>query len=429
MRLRRASALAFIVLGLLPFVAGAQSRDYYGISHEAEILIQSLGDTPVQNLPIPVLLSVEVANLTKNFGDPRDGGLRSHEGLDILAPGGTPVAVPADAVVTSFGDGADSGLYVRTAAAGESYVFMHLSSIASGLTRGQLLKRGDIIGFVGNTGNASGGVTHLHFEIRKNGTATDPYPRLTQTFSNEERAQSLAQALQKGGSAETIVSKNRSTLLAMKTAGVALQQVILDLLNASIPDTPSTVPPPPSSRTATNDSLMLFGETNLQIVALQEFLIKTNTGSAALYLKRSGATGYFGSITKAALIEYQKAMNLSVTGMVDDATYAHIFATVSATSTSSTYSPTTSTTTITTVAYVFTRDLEMGMKGEDVRALQQYLNTHGFVIAQSGDGSPGYETTYFGSLTRAALIRYQSSKGILPTAGYFGPKTRGSFES
>jgi hypothetical protein len=73
----------------------------------------------------------------------------------------------------------------------------------------------------------------------------------------------------------------------------------------------------------------------------------------------------------------------------------------------------------------FTRDLSLGSTGADVRALQVWLNTHGYVIVSSGPGSLGNETTYFGERTRQALVRFQQAQGITPTAGYFGPKTRG----
>ena len=72
----------------------------------------------------------------------------------------------------------------------------------------------------------------------------------------------------------------------------------------------------------------------------------------------------------------------------------------------------------------FSRDLKAGSTGQDVKALQVYLNTHGFAIASSGAGSAGYETTRFGGATRAALIKFQKSVGISPAAGYFGAKTR-----
>ena len=72
----------------------------------------------------------------------------------------------------------------------------------------------------------------------------------------------------------------------------------------------------------------------------------------------------------------------------------------------------------------FTRDLKVGAIGNDVKALQVYLNTHGYAIVSSGPGSSGNETTKFGGLTRAALVKLQKAAGITPAAGYFGEKTR-----
>ncbi|MFA4999334.1 MAG: peptidoglycan-binding domain-containing protein [Parcubacteria group bacterium] len=82
-----------------------------------------------------------------------------------------------------------------------------------------------------------------------------------------------------------------------------------------------------------------------------------------------------------------------------------------------------------TSTYNFTRDLTVGSTGEDVRALQQYLNSKGFTVATSGAGSVGNESTYFGSLTKNALASFQAANGISPTAGYFGPITRAKIAS
>lgn len=57
----------------------------------------------------------------------------------------------------------------------------------------------------------------------------------------------------------------------------------------------------------------------------------------------------------------------------------------------------------------FTRQLNLGMSGIDVKELQRFLNANGFQVAQSGAGSPGNETEYFGALTQAALQKYQAN--------------------
>lgn len=77
----------------------------------------------------------------------------------------------------------------------------------------------------------------------------------------------------------------------------------------------------------------------------------------------------------------------------------------------------------------FTRDLTIGSTGADVQALQKILNANGYPVAASGAGSPGNESTYFGSLTASALGKWQASKGISPAAGYFGPITRAALAS
>lgn len=58
---------------------------------------------------------------------------------------------------------------------------------------------------------------------------------------------------------------------------------------------------------------------------------------------------------------------------------------------------------------VFQRQLQIGSNGSDVKALQQFLNTHGFTVAKTGVGSPGHETTFYGALTAAAVTRFQEA--------------------
>ncbi len=79
--------------------------------------------------------------------------------------------------------------------------------------------------------------------------------------------------------------------------------------------------------------------------------------------------------------------------------------------------------------YTFTRNLRSGMFGEDVKELQKYLNSKGFILAHKGPGSPGSETTKFGALTRKFLSTFQAQNGIKPSVGFFGPITRGFIKS
>mgnify|MGYP001560745003 CR=1 FL=1 len=76
------------------------------------------------------------------------------------------------------------------------------------------------------------------------------------------------------------------------------------------------------------------------------------------------------------------------------------------------------------VGCTFTRDLAQGLSGEDVRCLQRYLNASGFLVDTTGVGAPGNESTFFGSLTKAALARWQVAENVSPAGGYFGRKSR-----
>jgi hypothetical protein len=75
--------------------------------------------------------------------------------------------------------------------------------------------------------------------------------------------------------------------------------------------------------------------------------------------------------------------------------------------------------------YVFTRDLTVGSTGADVMELQKVLNASASTqVSASGVGAPGMESSYFGSLTKAALAKWQAAHNVAPAVGYFGPLTR-----
>jgi hypothetical protein len=72
----------------------------------------------------------------------------------------------------------------------------------------------------------------------------------------------------------------------------------------------------------------------------------------------------------------------------------------------------------------FIYNLTLHQTDPEVKALQQFLNAHGFTVSSTGPGSPGNETTAFGPATEAALIKFQKANNITPASGYFGPETR-----
>lgn len=110
--------------------------------------------------------------ITTLFGAPRPG--RPHAGLDIAAPGGTPIRAAASGTVALTQGIAESGGYgiftCITHSATLSTCYAHQSRF--GTTTGAQVQRGQVIGYVGNTGNSFG--DHLHFEVRVNGSQVDP---------------------------------------------------------------------------------------------------------------------------------------------------------------------------------------------------------------------------------------------------------------
>lgn len=115
------------------------------------------------------------SNAQSFWGAQRDGGKRSHEGIDVFANRGTPVIASVDGRITSSGEKGLGGkqVWLRDTKRGQSLYYAHLDSIAA-LKKHQV-KAGDTLGFVGNTGNARTTAPHLHFGIyRGYGGAINP---------------------------------------------------------------------------------------------------------------------------------------------------------------------------------------------------------------------------------------------------------------
>lgn len=118
------------------------------------------------------------------FGAPRMEGTsfyRRHEGTDIFAPSATPIVAVVDGIVERVGSDLLGGtrLWLRSPADGWTYYYAHLSGYAPGIANGVLVQRGQVLAYVGNTGNAKRTPSHLHFESHQpGGRAVNPYPIL-----------------------------------------------------------------------------------------------------------------------------------------------------------------------------------------------------------------------------------------------------------
>jgi len=150
-------------------------------------------DTPVARASSATRLLLPVAGVTPQqlldtFDDARAGGGRVHGALDIMAPRGTPVLAATDGTIEKLftSDAGGLTIYEFGPRRVHAYYYAHLDRYAAGLKEGQAVQRGQVIGYVGSTGNASEDAPHLHFAVFElgpekrwwQGTAINPYPLL-----------------------------------------------------------------------------------------------------------------------------------------------------------------------------------------------------------------------------------------------------------
>lgn len=145
-------------------------------------------DQPRKGTLLLPVLGVTAPQLSDTFNETR-GGKRRHEALDIPAPRGTPVIAADDGKIVKLFKSIPGGLTIYQFDPSErlAYYYAHLDSYAADVAEGKQLKRGEVIGYVGTTGNANPATPHLHFAIFElgpekrwwKGTAINPYPLLT----------------------------------------------------------------------------------------------------------------------------------------------------------------------------------------------------------------------------------------------------------
>lgn len=157
-----------------------------GISGPLAVNEADLAYLRTKRLLIPVE-GVTAGQLSDTFYSGRSEG-RIHQALDIMAPQGTPVIASADGRVRLYtSDRGGIMIYVTDTSGLYVYYYGHLQRYADGLYDGKPVRRGEVVGYVGDTGNAGAGNYHLHFGIAKatgpgkwsGGEPINPYPLLT----------------------------------------------------------------------------------------------------------------------------------------------------------------------------------------------------------------------------------------------------------
>lgn len=131
-------------------------------------------------LPIPVD-NIKTRQLKDTWGASRSSG-RLHEGIDIMAPRGTKVLSATEGLIADLRNNNLGGKVVWILGPGGSWhYYAHLDRHKRGLKVGDYVKKGDLIGYVGNSGNARHTAPHLHYGLYLNGKgrgAVNPYPYL-----------------------------------------------------------------------------------------------------------------------------------------------------------------------------------------------------------------------------------------------------------
>src|SRR6478735_221887 len=153
-----------------------------------------ISTSPSLAFPVPVKDQPKIGSF---WGSSRDNGARRHEGIDIFGKFRTPVVAAADGFITRVGENNLGGKVVFLSPQGRNYTlyYAHLDSQIA--KEGEQVKAGDVIGLMGNTGNAKYTPTHLHFGIYTNDGAIDPLPFVNKTNATPATITASLNALNK----------------------------------------------------------------------------------------------------------------------------------------------------------------------------------------------------------------------------------------
>ena len=440
----------FILLAvILPFTLRAQTRT---------IVFPVDGETSFRN----------------DFLEPRDGGAREHLGTDIIAPKHTPLVAAVNGVISYIPFSEPSWGYMLTIqdSEGYQYRYLHLNNdnrgtddgnggsgqaYASGLKRGTKVSAGQLVGWVGDSGNAENTVPHLHFEIRgPDRVAINPYSSLVAAASPENYKATTA-IVEHESSGDAGVEEGASLIFTIEIRegmqGYAIKELQRRLekaghfthptltkyfgpiTKASLQSfqqangiAPTGVLGYETRAILNDDPVALSGR-----IKLEKELFEGDKDQAVLQVElKLKALGYFhleadeefDSTTREAVRSFQRSSGLSTTGYVSYDTWNNLNNQYKATSkpaivTTPIAGPTENTP---SGNYVFTSSLSIGSRGNDVVELQCFLQKLGYFSENT------LCTGYFGPITHEAVAKFQASKGI-ESIGIVGPKTRAALNS
>lgn len=403
-----------------------------------------------------------------DFLEPRGGGTRQHLGVDILADKHTPVVAAVDGVVSYIPLSEPSWGYMITIQDrdGYQYRYIHLNNdtpgtddgqggiqyaYASGLRRGSEVRAGQLIGWLGDSGNAENTVPHLHFEIRTpNRNAINPYQSLFSAASPQNFAREYVEH-EHVDAGEAGVEEGAELIFTIELSegmeGYAIEELQRRLQKAGHFTHPTrtryfgpvTKAALQSFQNANNiaPTGVLGFETRALLngdpiassgrVRLEKELFEGDEDQAVLQVELKLETlGHFDgtpdivfdSQTREAVRRFQNAEGLSPTGYVTYDTWNTL---------NDRYKvapkPTLATTqTSGATAITSTETLSIGSRGSDVVLLQDRLR-------ELGHFSPNIISTgYFGPVTHEAVISFQEANSI-ETIGIVGPKTRAALNT
>lgn len=182
---------AAALVALAPAAAAQTSAS--ALADSAEVPIQTVSESrfSADALLVPVE-GIEPGDLDNTFNARRSGG-RTHRAIDIMAPRGTPVLAVSDGEIVRVHSNRLGGkvLYLRSPDEEYDFYYAHLNDYAEGIEIGMQVQQGDVLGYVGNTGNARRTPPHLHFQVLKRsgrgrGTPVNPYRLFTRSDLYDE---------------------------------------------------------------------------------------------------------------------------------------------------------------------------------------------------------------------------------------------------